>query len=150
MTPEPAAAGRADDDAGTDLPAEPRLAPLPPADPVYGTPTAAELLTAVRDFLRADVLDTTTGHTQYLLRVAINVVDIVRRECEQRPDAEERLRAALSELGVTDDVELARAIRSGAFDGHDAELRRYLTVAVAARLAAANPRYAATTDAGAG
>lgn len=144
MTPEPSPTGRAPGTA-TSRPPKASLTPLPPADPVYGTPTAAELLAAVSEFLRADVLGTTTGHTQYLLRVAINVVDIVQREVEQRPGAEARLGAALAELGVADEAELARAIRSGAFDGRDEELRHYLIVAVAARLAASNPRYAAAS-----
>lgn len=145
MTPGSSPEGRAADAAASGPP-EAHLAPLPAADPVYGTPTAAELLAAVSEFLRADVLGTTTGHTQYLLRVAINVVDIVRREVEQRPDAEARLGAALAELGVADEAGLARAIRAGAFDGRRDDLRHYLAMAVAARLAASNPRYAAATD----
>jgi hypothetical protein len=145
VTPVPSPSGR-DDDTAASGPSEARLPPLPAADPIHGTPTAAELLGAVSEFLRADVLATTTGHTQYLLRVAINVVDIVRREVEQRPGAEARLTAALAELGVADEAGLARAVRAGAFDGRDEELRRYLTVAVATRLAASNPRYVSATD----
>lgn len=121
---------------------------LPPADPVYGTPTAAELLAAVRDFLRADVLDATSGHTRYLLRVAINVVDIVRRECEQRPGAEQALQEALGALDVSTEAELARAIRAGTFDDRAGDLHRCLTTAVRLRLAVSNPRYGQQGDAG--
>ncbi len=114
---------------------------LPPADPVFGTPTAAELLGAVGDFLRADLLPSTTGQARYLLRVAVNVIDIVRRECEQRDRAGTVLRQALAELGMADEGELARAIRSGAFDDRAEEVRRYLTTAALTRLAVDNPSY---------
>lgn len=116
---------------------------LPPPDPVYGTPTAPELLAAVRDLLHDEILDCTSGHTRYLLRVAIHVVDVVRRQCEQGDGARRALAQALAELGMTDEAELAGAIRAGAFDDRQAALRRYLTAAVATRLAVANPRYGA-------
>lgn len=123
----------------------PEVHRLPAPDPVYGTPTAPQLLAAVRDLLRDEILDSTSGHTRYLLRVAIHVVDVVRRQCEQGDGARRALAQALAELGVTDEAELANAIRAGAFDDRQAALRRYLTAAVATRLAVDNPRYGAGT-----
>lgn len=43
-------------------------------------PRADELLTSVRDFLRGDVMSSTTGRTNFLSRVAGNSLDIVLRE----------------------------------------------------------------------
>ena len=43
-------------------------------------PRVDELLISVRDFLREDVMSTTTGRTQFLARVAGNSLDIVDRE----------------------------------------------------------------------
>ena len=43
-------------------------------------PRADELLASVRDFLREDVMQTTSGRTQFLARVAGNSLDIVLRE----------------------------------------------------------------------
>ncbi len=117
------------------------IASLPTPDPVYGTPTAAALLGAVRDFLHQDVLESITGHTRYLLQVAIHVIDIVRRECEQRPGATAALQTALAELGVTSEATLADAIWAGALDSRADDLQRYLHLATATRLEVANPRY---------
>lgn len=118
---------------------------LPAPDPVYGTPTAPELLAAVRDLLHHEILGSTSGRARYLLRVAIHVLDVVRRQCEQGDGARRSLAQALAELGMTDEAELAGAIRAGAFDDRQAALRRYLTAAVATRLAVDNPRYGAGT-----
>ncbi len=45
-------------------------------------PTDNELLTSVRDFLRGDVMTSTSGRTQFLARVAGNSLDILLRENE--------------------------------------------------------------------
>lgn len=139
-------AGGPDRPSGAGVADDPAAYRLPPADPVYGTPTAAELLAAVGDFLRGEVVQATSGHTRYLVRVAANVVDMVRRQCEQGDDAGRRLGDALAALGMADERELAKAIRAGAFDDRGDELRRHLTAAVATRLAVSNPRYLAAAD----
>ncbi len=43
-------------------------------------PRTDELLLSVRDYLRGDVMDSTTGRTNFLARVAGNSLDIVLRE----------------------------------------------------------------------
>lgn len=48
-------------------------------------PRADELLESVRDFLRGDVMSTTSGRTQFLARVASNSLDILLREAELGP-----------------------------------------------------------------
>jgi len=48
-------------------------------------PRADELLVSVRDFLRNDVMDETTGRINFLSRVAANSLDIVLRELSLGP-----------------------------------------------------------------
>src|ERR1700710_276850 len=45
-------------------------------------PTAAELVTAVREFLERDVMAATEGRVQFHTRVAVNVLNTVARELE--------------------------------------------------------------------
>ena len=48
-------------------------------------PRTDELLVSVRDFLRNDVMDETTGRANFLSRVAANSLDIVLRELSLGP-----------------------------------------------------------------
>jgi aminoglycoside phosphotransferase (APT) family kinase protein len=48
-------------------------------------PRTDELLVSVRDFLRNDVMDETTGRTNFLSRVAANSLDIILRELALGP-----------------------------------------------------------------
>jgi hypothetical protein len=100
------------------------------------SPTARELVEAVREFLEADVLTATEGRTRFHARVAVNVLGMVERELASgsRP-------AACRELGYTDDAELARAIRAGDFDDDFERARSALLAAVWYDLRIANPAY---------
>jgi aminoglycoside phosphotransferase (APT) family kinase protein len=66
-------------------------------------PATGELVTSVRDFLRGEVGDATSGRTGFLSRVAANSLDIVLRELDLGPAhcaAEQaRLRALLAASG---------------------------------------------------
>ena len=48
-------------------------------------PTAAELVTAVREFLERDVMTVTEGRVQFHTRVAINALGMVERELVDGP-----------------------------------------------------------------
>jgi aminoglycoside phosphotransferase (APT) family kinase protein len=86
-----------------------------PAPAPHGRPTASELLDAVRAFLTDEVMTATTGQLAFHARVAAHVVGIVARELELGP-----LQAVA---------------------GHAGDVTASLADDVAARLAAANPRY---------
>jgi hypothetical protein len=118
-----------------------QVPPLPPGDPLYGVPSAAQLLAAVRQFLEADVRQATSGQTQFLSRVAANVLAVVERQLVAEPLDRAAHRRLLDGIGIDDEVALARAVREGRFDGREAELRSVVTPTVAARLAVSNPRY---------
>lgn len=109
---------------------------------LHDVPSAEELVDAVREFLESDVVACTDGRTRFHARVAANVLAMVGRELElgaaHAADHGERLAA----LGVTDDAELAAAIRAGTLDHRLDEVRAAVAAAVADKLSVANPTYA--------
>ena len=87
-------------------------------------PTAAELATAVREFLETEILPTLDDHRlRFRTLVAMNALSIVEREA---PVPAER------------DWETARRIRAGDIRGDDLV---QLKAEVAAKLAVASPKY---------
>jgi hypothetical protein len=110
-------------------------------------PTAAQLVTAVREFLERDVMAATEGRVQFHTRVAVNVLNTVTRELELGDAfaAAERQRAAalLGHDGDADALEreLAAAIRSGALDDRDPGVRAHVRATVREKLLIANPGY---------
>jgi hypothetical protein len=105
-----------------------------------------ELLEAVREWLDRDVIPTTEGRLRFHARVASNVLGMVEREIELGPAQEAKHRERLARLGVTDDAELASAIRRREFDDRAEELRALLAESVLDKLAVANPRYITVTS----
>lgn len=118
-----------------------QIVPLPPGDPLYGVPSAAQLLHAVGEFLDTEVRGASSGRVQFLARVAANVVATVERQLLAENADRAAHRAGLAAVGAADEADLARAVKAGEFDGRTEELRRVLTATVAARLAVSNPRY---------
>ncbi len=117
-------------------------------------PGDAELLTAVLEFLESDVKQAlTASDTQFKLRIAANVLRIVRRDCEKglqcRMDERERLQQLLAS-SQTDLDKLSEhfcdEIRRGAFDDRHDELKQVLTEITLDRLSIDNPRYSTYID----
>jgi hypothetical protein len=117
--------------------------PEPPSVPLHGRPTEVELLEAVEEFLRDEVLPGTSGRLSFLARVAANVVAMAGREATLGPAQAEQRAAELATLGVASEDDLAAAIADGAFTtpAAEAELHAVLASGVAAKLAVVNPRY---------
>ncbi len=65
----------------------------------------------MREWIDRDVIPATEGRLRFHARVASNVLGMVEREIELGPEQEAGHRARLARLGVTDDAELADAIR---------------------------------------
>jgi hypothetical protein len=110
-------------------------------------PSAAQLVTAVREFLERDVMPATEGRVQFHARVAVNVLNTVTRELELSGGftADERQRASVL-LGHDGDAdalerELAAAIRSGALDERRDDVRAHVRATVREKLLIANPGY---------
>ena len=108
---------------------------------LHGRPTAGELLGAVEEFLRDDLIPGTTGQLSFHARVAANVVAIVARELAAEPGQTAKRADALAPLGVASESAFAAAISSGGLDDRWAEVHDVLASGVAAKVAVANPRY---------
>lgn len=107
----------------------------------HDTPTAAQLVEAVREFLERDVLAATDGRVRFHVRVAAGVLRVVERELAQGDRQADDHAARLAALGVADDAELAKWIREGRIDNRYDEVNAAVTAAVRNKLAVANPRY---------
>lgn len=109
----------------------------------HDRPTAAELVAAVAEFLERDVMTSTEGRVAFHARVSVNVLRMVERELAAATTDEAAHRARLDALGFADDAELAAAIRAGSCDDRWDEVLDAVAGSVAAKLAVANPGYAA-------
>jgi hypothetical protein len=113
---------------------------LPPGDPMYGSPTAIELLAVVEHFLRNELGDL-PALTAFHARVAANVVAMVGRQLVAGDTPRAEMQAAYASLGADSERDLADAVRAGRIEARAAVLRPVLEPVVRARLAVANPRY---------
>ena len=105
-----------------------------------GRPTAAELVSAVADFLDSEVRDACSGSVGFHVRVAVNVLRTVQRELSDENAAP--VRDALAELGFTDEAALAEAIRAGQMDERGDDVVAVLQLLVRHRLSVDHPGYA--------
>jgi aminoglycoside phosphotransferase (APT) family kinase protein len=110
-------------------------------------PRLDELVTSVRDYLRADVMAATKGRTQFLARVAGNSLDIALRELavgeRQRARQVERLRALLGESGDLESLRwsLVRRLRENDIALDQPGLAEYLRESVVNQVAIDQPTY---------
>jgi hypothetical protein len=118
------------------------------ASELFGRPTAAELIEAVREFLES-LGDDTPPERAFHLRVAINALRVAERELATGGEAEIGHRQRMTALGASDDRDLARAIRAGQFppERRD-EILASVLADVEARLQANSPHYIGRYDAG--
>jgi hypothetical protein len=111
-------------------------------------PTPEELTKAVADFLRNDIAPEIGGHNAFKLRVAINVLDLVRRQLKLGQDSDAAEAARLTRLlGMEGSlIELNRAlsdkIAKGEVDLQTPGLAEHLWQTTLAKLAVDQPNYA--------
>jgi hypothetical protein len=113
---------------------------------LYDTPTAGELVEAVREFLEGPVMAATEGSTRYHARVAANALRIVERQLQHGPADVAAHRERLADLGFADDAELARAIRAGEVDDRYEAVKAAIADSVRAKLRVDNPRHLEETS----
>ncbi len=106
-----------------------------------GPTTAAELVAAVGDFLRTDVMEATTGSVSFHARVASNALAIVGRELASRETLALAEADMLDGFDVIDPAQLATSIRHGDHDGDLVAAAQHVMGDVEARLRVANPRW---------
>jgi len=115
-------------------------------------PRADELIAAVSDFLRNQVMTETKGRTHFLARVSANSLDIVAREFDLLPEHRRREHARLRVFYHADaddnrtDLEslrwrLVHALRDGSQSLDEEPLKSYLRNTVVNQIAIDQPRY---------
>lgn len=121
---------------------EPDVAQQQPG--LHGRPTAVELLEAVEEYLRGQVVERSSGSLGFGARVSANVLAMVGRELELGPAQQRRRSARLASLGVGSEAELAAAVRTSTAGPAD-EVLAVVAQGVVDRLRVANPRYFGTS-----
>ena len=111
-------------------------------------PTPTELIKAVADFLRNEIVPVMKGHNAFKLRVGINALDLVTRQLalEQSGDAAEgaRLKQLLGMDGALIDLNraLSDKIAKGEVDLQTPGLAEHLWKTTMDTLAVDQPNYA--------
>ena len=113
-------------------------------------PTASELLSAIADFLREELmpaLDRAEPRLGFQMRVAVNALGILEREARLGSSADarehERLVGLLGRQGTLEELNraLAQELRTGQRDERDAALMAHLEATIADKIAIANPKW---------
>jgi hypothetical protein len=111
-------------------------------------PSAEDLLAGVSRTLKEEILPAFEGFERFHVRVAIAMVDLVRRDAsglaDRRDGERQRLQALLQT--DTDDLDalngaLKTALREGGIAWHDPALLAHVEATVSADLAVDNPRW---------
>jgi uncharacterized protein DUF6285 len=111
-------------------------------------PTPTELIKAVADFLRTEIMPAIKDHNAFKLRVGINALDLVTRQLAQEGpgDAAEavRLKALLGIDGSVMELNraLAERIAKGEVDLNTPGLKEHLWQTTMDKLAVDQPNYA--------
>jgi hypothetical protein len=111
-------------------------------------PTPTELIKAVADFLRTEIMPAIKDHNAFKLRVGINALDLVTRQLalEGPSDAAEavRLKALLGIDGSVMELNraLAERIAKGEVDLNTPGLKEHLWQTTMDKLAVDQPNYA--------
>jgi hypothetical protein len=115
---------------------------------LYDLPTSSELIDAVAKFLKDEVSPHLSGRVAFHARVAVNVLDLVKRELALGPAATageaSRLKALLGHDGPLGDLEdeLCAGIAAGEIDPADPALIDHLWATTLDTLAVDQPNYA--------
>jgi len=110
-------------------------------------PSAAEIVTAVREFIDKHAIPQLSGRTAFHARVAANALAIVLRELELGPAAAAReaesLERLLGRTGTPEELnrELCRRIRVGDIDPLDPALQAHLINTTLAKVEIDQPGY---------
>lgn len=110
-------------------------------------PSAAEIVTAVREFIDKHAIPQLSGRTAFHARVASNALAIVLRELEHGPSAAARENASLTRLlgqsGTLEELnrELCQRIRAGRIDPLDPALQAHLITTTLAKVEIDQPNY---------
>jgi len=107
---------------------------------IHTFPDAREIVVAVRDWLREDVVTNPDPATSFQARVAANLLTALERELEDDGAVAARFAEALAAHGAESEAELALLLRRGDLAA-DTALVALLTEVTTARLRVSNPRH---------
>jgi hypothetical protein len=111
-------------------------------------PGAAELVQAVADFLRDDILPKLSGHSGFKMRVGINALDLVVRELTLAGQSDAAEHARLVQImglqGTLADLnrDFAQGIADGSIDPRAPGVAEHLWLTTMEKLAVDQPKYA--------
>jgi type IV secretory pathway VirB4 component len=115
----------------------------------FDRPTAEELMDAIRTHLDEEVRPALSGKEAYDIRVASNLLTILKRELELGPEAASRAQVRLEDLlqqqASLDELnsELSERICKRELKSGDSDLLAHLRKTTLDRLSIDNPRYSA-------
>ena len=109
--------------------------------PAHDRPSAIELIESVREWLEQDVLPAVSGRLVFPTRVAMNSLDIVKRELETADDVNSVHADVLRGVNVTSDRELSERIKSGDFDEDLLGLLNIVAPVIENKVRVSNPKH---------
>ena len=109
------------------------------AGPRGGVPDRDDLLEAVAECLRDELLPDLAGRARYLLQVCLSALEMVRREEAHGQELAAAEQAFRSETGTVDDAALVAEIRAGVDEARAAQLVEALVRRNRADLAVVRP-----------
>ena len=115
---------------------------------VFDRPTAFELLDSVSVFLEEKIKGELPKHLAFNVQIAINVINIVKREIENGKEINEsskKLIADILQQGNSTES-LSKAIKDGKIDLDNKELQRVLLEITKMKLSVDNPNYSTYKD----
>ena len=110
---------------------------------IFDRPTAYELLDAVSIFLEEKIKNELPKHLGFNLQIAINVINIVKREIKSGKEIDETSSKLISDLLEDEDTmkSLAESIKNKTLDLEDKNLQSALLEITKMKLSVDNPKY---------
>ena len=110
---------------------------------IFDRPTAYELLDAVSIFLEGKIKNELPKHLGFNLQIAINVINVVKREIKSGKEIDETSSKLISDLLEHEDTmkSLAEAIKNQTLDLEDKNLQSALLEITKMKLSVDNPKY---------
>ena len=112
---------------------------------LFDRPTSTELVEAVAIFLEEKIKDNLPNHLAFNTQIAINILNIVKRELEQEDklseDSKEILINLIGDSEKANIKHLAESISSGKVELDNKELQEALVEITKKKLSVDNPRY---------
>ena len=112
---------------------------------IFDRPSRVELVEAVAIFLEEEIKDSLPNHLAFKTQIAINILNIVKRELEQENKlSEESKKILINLIGDSEKANikhLAESISSGKVELDNKELQEALVEITKKKLSVDNPKY---------